>query len=281
VLVNTRSRNLWISPLIPGRFLFTSFITCRIHYVVHAMLWSELDDANKLFLEYNRLVNRIKIITVSLAAKDKIICYWGKMVADICCVIPNYFEKVGNLVDAEFLFSDKIKSGIKVLCIGTVDQNKRPDLFIEISKYMYSKNMRIEFFWVGDGPLFRYYSELSSNMPSVNFVGDFDEIDAFYENASVYLQLSDEESQGMAILGAMSYFLPCIVTNSGGPVETIDDGISGYIVPQGSIGDVCHKLTYLFENPLIADRMGRSANGKWNVNYRKIHWEQKMDNIVN
>lgn len=63
----------------------------------------------------------------------------------------------------------------------------------------------------------------------------------FYQNAKILLQLSYTsenkvtegfapwvETFGLTILEAMSYGVPAIVPNEGGPVELIDDGINGY-----------------------------------------------------
>ena len=50
--------------------------------------------------------------------------------------------------------------------------------------------------------------------------------------ADLYVHPSYVESQGLTILEAMAFGIPCVVTKSRGPCEFIEDGINGLLTEQ-------------------------------------------------
>ncbi|CZE49137.1 glycosyltransferase family 4 protein [Campylobacter geochelonis] len=79
-----------------------------------------------------------------------------------------------------------------------------------------------------------------------------DDLKEFYKSGSLLLNLSrpDEciETFGLTILEGMSYGLPAIVPNIGGPLEIIKDNVNGYAISCYEIAKISKKIRYLFEN---------------------------------
>lgn len=75
---------------------------------------------------------------------------------------------------------------------------------------------------------------------------------SFYQRARILLQLSHPnkwvETFGLTILEAMSYAVPCIVPNVGGPLELVDNGINGYVVNPLDIDTVILQINSLMSN---------------------------------
>lgn len=92
------------------------------------------------------------------------------------------------------------------------------------------------------------------------FIGDSvaDSRDAF-KNGFVGLNFSRSESFSMTVLEAASVGIPVVATQSGGPQEIIDDGISGLLVPVGDIQSMAHAISLLAQNPQLARTMGKTA----------------------
>jgi glycosyltransferase involved in cell wall biosynthesis len=113
----------------------------------------------------------------------------------------------------------------RVLCIGTLDANKQPHLFVQLAKKAHKQfGEKVSFVWLGDGSLWSECKIAATELPNLHFVGSVTNPDDYYASSHIYLQPSITESQGIAILGAMYHALPCIVTNQGGPKEMVQHG---------------------------------------------------------
>jgi len=69
-----------------------------------------------------------------------------------------------------------------------------------------------------------------------------------YSRCKVWFLASTKEGFGMPILEAMACGCAVVSTNSGGPKDTIQDGVNGYLVDVGNTGAMVHKIVTLYEN---------------------------------
>jgi glycosyltransferase involved in cell wall biosynthesis len=67
------------------------------------------------------------------------------------------------------------------------------------------------------------------------------------------------EPLGRVILEGMVFRKPVIATNHGGPLESIEDGISGFLLPPDNPVLLSEKISYLIENKEIARSIGDNA----------------------
>jgi glycosyltransferase involved in cell wall biosynthesis len=93
-----------------------------------------------------------------------------------------------------------------------------------------------------------------SNVPASELV-------ELYRGASVFLQTSYEEGLGMSALEAMASGLPVVCTDTAGARETVVDGQTGWLVPEGSDSDVSSQVADRVRQVLRGDgaSMGRLA----------------------
>lgn len=92
-------------------------------------------------------------------------------------------------------------------------------------------------------------SFFKSEVPrNVKIVAGQKDVHPFYKNADLVLNLSDPsmcvETFGMTIIEGLSYGLPAIVPNIGGPIEIISDGFNGFCVDVTNITEICAKVKY-------------------------------------
>lgn len=96
----------------------------------------------------------------------------------------------------------------------------------------------------------------------VDYLGaieDRDELRALYAAASVFCLPSLFEPHGLATLEAMSFGLPCVVTEVGGLADTVIDGETGHLVPPDDPAALRTALTDLLGDPERAAAWGAAG----------------------
>lgn len=82
----------------------------------------------------------------------------------------------------------------------------------------------------------------------------------FYLNAGIFVLPSLFEGMPNALLEAMSYGLPCIVSDSlVGALEHIDHGVSGLVFRACDVNDLAEKILMLMSNPDLRNALGSVA----------------------
>lgn len=70
------------------------------------------------------------------------------------------------------------------------------------------------------------------------------------------------ETSGLTILEAMTYGLPVIGPNAGGPLELIDEGVNGYAVDPLNLDDVVAKIESLMTDDKRYEHFSQMALNK-------------------
>lgn len=81
-----------------------------------------------------------------------------------------------------------------------------------------------------------------------------------YRSADIFVLASRYEGSPNALLEAMSFGLAAVVTDaSPGPLELVEDGVSGLVVPSEDPSALAHALARLAENTELRERLGAAA----------------------
>jgi glycosyltransferase involved in cell wall biosynthesis len=56
-----------------------------------------------------------------------------------------------------------------------------------------------------------------------------------------------------------------IVTDSGGPAEYVEDGVTGFLIPAGDTNALAARIEALLSNPPLAARLGQAARERAGV----------------
>ncbi len=81
----------------------------------------------------------------------------------------------------------------------------------------------------------------------------------YYSLFDCFVQTSDKEGISMALLEAMSFSLPCVVTGIQGAHSVITHGRTGLVVPAGSAERVAHGVMKLVESASLRKELGAQA----------------------
>ena len=82
------------------------------------------------------------------------------------------------------------------------------------------------------------------------------------------LPSTKREGLARAIIEAMAYRVPCVVTNCGGSPELVVDGECGYVVPIKDARALAGAFEKLYRDPELRKRMGEAARERIGTHFR-------------
>lgn len=254
ILKKIRFDAIFFSIGTPGNFFSLLILPKKFIYFLHTY---PVIGGDKFFSK--RLIsffisNSSKLVTVSKYTVNQIKLYWGINSKKIT-VIYN-----GVCIPKDFSSFDNV-----ILTVGHVVDYKNPLIWIEVAKLVLKDYPYYKFFWAGDGPLLNNMRAIVRNNNLENniiFLGFIDNLAPYYLNASVYFHPSLMESQGISILEAMSYKIPCVASNVGGIPESLDHRINGFIFDPYDVMGFYGAISTLIENLKKSKRMGQLAHEK-------------------
>ena len=183
--------------------------------------------------------------------------------------IGKYFDKsqvVGHSVDVKKYKKKQSKNKkINFLFIGQINRRKNIPLIIE-----WIKENSNEFIFDFIGPIpknnsdvYKELLELENHDNRVNYLGCYTkkQIMAEIGNYDFLVLPSLEEKFGIVLIEAFSANVPCIVSNTFGPSEIIEDGKSGIIFDLKNSRDFSIKMTEALEMSDVRYEMMMSNAG--------------------
>lgn len=107
------------------------------------------------------------------------------------------------------------------------------------------------------------YFETVPNLANLTIFDVQRNVHPFYQRAHLVLNLSHPETWvetfGMTILEAMYYEKPCIVPPVGGPIELIENGITGYTIDQRDLKKVETAIIEIASNQVLYTQLSAAA----------------------
>jgi len=103
-----------------------------------------------------------------------------------------------------------------------------------------------------------------------------DSLPYYYSAADVLIMPSHYESFGMVALEAMACGTPVVASQVGGLAFLIQDGITGFVVPDGDPRALSERLTRLLTEPDLRQRLGEQAAAY----ARQYAWEHVVDRLL-
>jgi len=160
---------------------------------------------------------------------------------------------------------------LKILTIARLVEKKGVEYGIQAIAKVSRKYKNIEYNIIGDGPLQDTCDRMIEDLNvghTIHLLGwkDQNEIRDFIANSHIFLAPSvtsmdgNQEGIPVALMEAMAAGLPIISTQHSGIPELVQDGVSGFLVPERDVDALAEKLIYLIEHPEIWPEMGRAGH---------------------
>jgi glycosyltransferase involved in cell wall biosynthesis len=124
----------------------------------------------------------------------------------------------------------------------------------------------------------KYLKDLAKDNPNIIFTGEQKGkiLAELYSNACLFVQSSETEGLSIALLEAMSYGLPVLVSDIPGNKEAVAD--IGFVFRNKSANDLQRKLKFLLDNPEIAEERKEKAREHVTLNY---NWDKVVRKTIN
>nr|MBD3620686.1 glycosyltransferase family 4 protein [Sunxiuqinia sp.] len=118
----------------------------------------------------------------------------------------------------------------------------------------------------------------------VSYVGSkfASEKDLVFRNADLFVfpTYYNAETFGLVNAEAMQYRLPVVSTFEGGIPDIVDDGVTGFLVPQRDVGALADKMELLLKNEKLRKRMGEAGYRKYENEFTQEKFENRLIEIL-
>lgn len=159
---------------------------------------------------------------------------------------------------------------VRVVTVGRLVEKKGIEYSIRAIAKLAKVNQTIEYTIVGDGPLKEDLQRLIQELDVSNVVKLFgwkqqQEVIEILNQAHIFIAPSvtskdgDQDAPVNTLKEAMAMGLPVVGTQHGGIPELVEEGISGFLVPERDVNSLAEKLDYLIRHPEVWPQMGRAG----------------------
>lgn len=149
--------------------------------------------------------------------------------------------------------------------LGALETRKGQRYLLEAAALLRAQGIPLECRLAGDGPLRRELEAESQRLglgAAVRFLGFVTDAADFFAGVDILAMPSLYEGLGVAALEAMAAGKPVVATRVGGLVESVLDGVTGFLVPARDAGALAAALAKLAADPALAESMGQRGRAR-------------------
>lgn len=151
------------------------------------------------------------------------------------------------------------ENDVVVGIVARLEPVKGHEVFLNAAKYAAEKNDDLKFIIAGTGSLENKLKNTVKELDlseKVKFLGYVENVSTIYSIIDISVLSSLSEALSLSVIEAMSLGKPAVVTDSGGTVEVVQNGVNGYVVENGNSTEMAEKILLLAESPELRKQMG-------------------------
>lgn len=179
-----------------------------------------------------------------------------------------------------------------IVCVSRLMTRKGQDQLVQALPSVHKSVPLASLIIVGDGPYRKHLEKLTDDLglrDNVHFTGkvDQDQLANWYAAGDVFAMPCrtriggwDVEGLGIVFLEASATGLPVVVGDSGGAVDAVLDGETGFLVNGNNVSEISDRLSQLLSDQALARRMG-AAGRNWVM--QEWTWEhsfKRLDSLL-
>lgn len=157
-----------------------------------------------------------------------------------------------------------------IINLARVDAQKNPEAFVEIAKVIVEENPNIQFIWAGHGEQLekmRAKVKKYQLQNHIQFIGHLEDKDSLLCQADLYFSTSHYEGLPFAVIEAMSYGVPLLLSNNIGHVDLIANEENGLLFHLNDINAVRTFINTMYHNPEKRMAMSHNCYKKFKGNF--------------
>jgi glycosyltransferase involved in cell wall biosynthesis len=158
---------------------------------------------------------------------------------------------------ADFWQKRGVPAGATVLLyVGRISREKNLEVVAAAWERLRRAGLALAF--VGDGP---QCEELKRVLPDAIFTGYLagEELAAAYASADVFLFPSTTDTFGNVVAEAQASGLPCVVSDSGGPGDLVENGVTGWVTPAHNADEFAAAACRLINDCRLREQLREGA----------------------
>jgi len=169
----------------------------------------------------------------------------------------------------------------QVLTVSMVEDYKQPlqwvRVAVEVSQILGRDNVR--FVWVGDGTQLdaaRRSAESFASLAHIEFVGSRLSAQDYYESSHLYFQYSSIENMSLAVIDALRHGLPCVVTETGGLPEIVDNAVTGRVISPLDESVAAEEIASILCGEKQLSSWAQDAKLRYKLKFSQSRWEEDL-----
>ena len=179
-------------------------------------------------------------------------------------VVPNGIDldaSAGTRVDLR----DRVGVAPGTPLVGTLARlvpQKAPERFVAMATSVHRRHPDVHFVLIGDGPL---RARVDGQVKAAGLTSHLHRIDALPDagqslgQLDVFVLTSRFEGGPYSPLEAMHAAVPVVLTDVTGSRDVVDDGRSGFLVPQDATDTLADRVVRLLDDAELRERVGRAG----------------------
>lgn len=159
---------------------------------------------------------------------------------------------------------------VNIVTVARLVEKKGIEYGIRAVAKLIDNNFNVKYTIVGNGSLRKKLQQLIKKLgvgDAVKLLGSQqqEEVIEILNNSHIFLAPSvtskrgDQEGIPVALMETMAKGLPVVTTQHSGIPELVQDGISGFLVPERDVEALAEKLSYLVNHPELWSKMGAAG----------------------
>lgn len=205
-----------------------------------------------------------------------------------CGLAENKIEVIYNGIEIQPQARKQLSEQaiLKIGIVGQVIRRKGHLIAVEALHELIKVNKKVQLVIVGVGDTaFTQevqqkitYLQLNDHVVWKGFVRELEKI---YEGLDIVIApTQNEEPFGLMACEACMFGIPVIVSNKGGLVEIVEDGINGYTFNANNAHDLAEKIGWLYQNETLRNEFGNAGKQKVTQQFSKQQMNKKLQLLI-
>ncbi|MCX6354076.1 MAG: glycosyltransferase family 4 protein [Candidatus Aureabacteria bacterium] len=166
--------------------------------------------------------------------------------------------------------------------VGRLSPQKAPQFFVKMAAKVLKSMPRINFLYVGDGPLRSEMEKMLRGLgieERVVLAGLRPDVPELLAAMDVFVLLSLWEGLPRTVPQAMAAGLPVVASDVGGAAEVIRQGVTGFLVPPGDYRQAAEFVLRLLGDAGLRQRMGEEAKKSIPPEFSVSHMVNRIEEL--